>query len=69
MDGTHPKLAHTRVWYTDGAKLDGNTGSTALGHKEIALIGSAGPRASVFQSEMLAIKMCVEKMLRQGQRE
>ena len=66
VDGTHPELANTRVWYTDGSKLDGNTGSAAWGRKERALIGSAGPRASVFQSEILAIKMCVEKMLRQG---
>ena len=66
VDGTHPDLAYTRVWYMDGSKLDGNTDSTKLGSKEKALIGSAESLASVFQSEVLAIKMCVEKMLRQS---
>ena len=63
VDGTHPELANTIVWYTDGSKLDGNTGSVVWGLKERALIGSAGPRASVFQSKILAIER-VEKMFR-----
>ena len=31
-----------------------------------ALVGSAGPNPSVFQSEVLAIKMCAEELLRRG---
>ena len=27
--GTHPATADTRVWYTDGSKMEGNTGSAA----------------------------------------
>ena len=48
VDGTHLELANTRVWYTDGSKVEENTGSATWGRKERALIGSAGPRASVF---------------------
>ena len=63
--GMHPLTTNSRVWYTDGSKMNGNTGSAAWepGRRK-ALVGSAGPRATVFQSEILAIKLCAEWLLR-----
>lgn len=63
--GMHPLTTNTKLWFTDGSRKDGNTGSAAWEPAEAkALTGSAGPRATVFQSEILAIKMCAEWMLR-----
>jgi hypothetical protein len=66
-DGSHPELSGREVWYTDGSKLNGITGSAAWEpDRGQSLIGSAGPAATVFQSEILAIKMCVDKIRRSG---
>lgn len=44
-------------WIEEG----GNTGLAAWEPGRVkALIGSAGPSATVFQSEILAIKMCAD---------
>ena len=62
--GRHPDTLDREIWYTDGSKLEGKTGSAAwepVG--EQSLIGSAGPDATVFQAEILAIKMCTDKLL------
>lgn len=67
--GSHPALAGSTVWYTDGSKSEGNTGSAAWGPAQsTSLTGSAGPGATVFQSEILAIKMCVDELLRRRTR-
>lgn len=63
-EGRHPLLGDTWTWFTDGSKQNGNTGSAAwdpIGRK--SLIGSAGPDATVFQAEILAIDMCAKHLL------
>ena len=65
LDGTHPALEGTLAFFTDGSKQNGNTGSGSWEpNTGTALIGSAGPTATVFQSEILAIKICVEDLKR-----
>ena len=34
VDGTHLELTYTKFWYTDGSKLDLNTGPAAWASKE-----------------------------------
>lgn len=68
-DGTHPVLRGSKTFYTDGSKQNGNTGSGVwMSDSGRTLIGSAGPAATVFQSEILAIKMCSEDLLRRNAR-
>lgn len=65
INGTHPALEGTLAFFTDGSKQNGNTGSGSWEpNTGTALIGSAGPTATVFQSEILAIKICVEDLKR-----
>ena len=67
--GTHAALVGSKTYYTDGSKVNGNTGSGVwMPESGETLIGSAGPTATVFQSEILAIKMCADEVLRQGTR-
>lgn len=55
------------TWYTDGSKTNLGTGAGVKGPRE-KLSFPMGMKATVFQAEIYAINMCIQKILEKGTR-
>jgi ribonuclease HI len=56
------------IWYTDGSKTNKGTGAEVYGYGTRQLSFSLGKYATVFQTEMYAIKACTAENLDTGYR-